>query len=771
MRKLMLYCVMMFVITSSFAVTVSGFVLDKTNGERIAYSSVIVVGTKQGTLTNKEGYFVLNNVPAGKVEYFITHTAYKPAKVIKMTEDSEAEIFFRVELDKSLISVEGMEVNAEKYDLDINSRELKVSNVLRTTEDLTSIPQIADADVFRALQVLPGVSAMSDFSSGLYVRGGSPDQNLILLDETDVYNPSHFGGIFSTFNTDAIENVELMKGGFPAKYGGRLSSVLDVTNLDGNRKYHQGVARLSLISANTTQQGPWAKGSYMLSFRRTYIDLIAKLADLEIPDYYFYDGHAKFTWDMSQKDKITASCYFGKDDLSMDIGMKMGLDWGNETCTTQWVHIFNPQLFSHFALSRSHFDFNFKILSQSDQEFLQANNITDYTVKNLFSYIPNDAHNIDFGYEIKYLDVEFFVETTTDFDQNQLPDIEVPSIISSFYVQDSWKLSDYWTIQPGIRFTYARATSEYLPDKPTADYFRTSPRLSVRRKLNDLSNVYLSYGRYYQFLTSMDAGDSPMGLWFPIDNSVKPGSSDHYILGYKTQVAEDFAFDIEGFYKVYDNLVAARPETDFEWNNETGVLSDIYNQGEGYSYGADIMFRTDWNGLEGFIGYGFSVTKKKIKELNINPQTGEEEWYFPKYDRSHQLNIVESYNYSEATGSKFIGADLKIGATYSFGSGQPTPIPEMLYFNGDDLTIMYSYLDAERLPFYSRCDISVKFKWQYEKWSLEPYIQVINLFKHENVWSRSFLPEYDDLTGELSIKSEDSGMFPRIPFIGVNIEW
>jgi len=770
MKKYILICTLLILINLLTAATVSGFILDKSNGERIAYASVVIGGMDQGILTNKEGYFVINNVLSGKVEFIISNIAYKPLKVIKMIMNPDEEIFFRVELEKALIEIEGFAVKDKKFEREINSREIIVSNVLRTTEDLNSIPSIADADVFRAIQVLPGVSAMSDFSSGLYVRGGSPDQNLILLDDTDVYNPSHFGGIFSTFNTDAIENVELMKGGFPAKYGGRLSSVLDVTNLDGNRKYHQGVARLSLISASSTLQGPWAKGSYMLSFRRTYIDLLARLANIDIPDYYFYDGHAKLTWDVNEKDKITTSCYFGKDNLAMDFGMKISLDWGNETITTQWIHVFNPQLFSHFVLSRSHFDFNFKLLSESDQEFLQGNDIVDYTIKNMFSYYPNEIHNIDFGYELKYLDIHFFVDTTTDFDPNQLPDIEVPSITSSVYLQDSWKLGEYWTIQPGIRLAYSRATSDYLPDKPTADYFRVSPRFSIRRRINDLSNIYFNYGRYNQFLTSMDAGDSPMGLWFPIDESVKPGSSDHYILGYKTQVGEDFALDIEGFYKTYNNLVAARTETDYEWNNETGVLADIYNQGKGYSFGADIMFRTDWKGIEGFIGYGFSVTKKKITELNINPATGEEEWYFPEYDRSHQLNIVESFNITEIRGSRTWGPDLIIGTTYSFGSGQPTAIPEMLYFNGDDLTIMYSYFDAKRLPFYSRFDISFKAKWQFKKWSIEPYLQIINLFKHENVWTRSYQPSMNE-DETLTIKSDDSTMFPQIPFIGVNIEW
>ena len=772
MKKLILISSILFTFSTLFAVTVSGFILDKSNGERIAYSSVIVAGTNMGSLTNKEGYFVINNVPAGKVEFHITHTAYKSTKVIKMFEDPDAEIFFRVELEKAMIKVEGITVTENKFEREINSREIKISNVLRTTEDLTNIPQIADADVFRALQVLPGVSAMSDFSSGLYVRGGSPDQNLILLDDTDVYNPSHFGGIFSTFNTDAIENVELMKGGFPAKYGGRLSSVLDVTNLDGNRKHHQGVARISLVSANATIQGPWSKGSYMASFRRTYIDMITKIMkDIDIPDYYFYDGHAKLTYDISEKDKITTSSYFGKDKLKMDFGLDMAISWGNETYTAQWVHIFNPQLFSKFILSRSHFNFNFSMESGEDNSIEQDNNIYDYTLKALMSYMPNDVHIIDYGLETKYLKINYSAETNMDIDASHMPDIEIPSYISAFYVQDSWKLSDLWTIQPGLRLAYCHVISEYLPDKPIAVFFRASPRFSIRREISQFSNIYFNYGRYYQFLTSMDAGDSPMGLWFPIDKSVEPGSSNHYILGYKTQIGEDFAFDIEGYYKKYDNLVEARPETDFEWNNETGVLADVYNQGEGFSFGTDVMLRTNWNGIEGFIGYGFGYTKKKIKEINTNPETGEEEWYFPKYDRTHQLNIVESFNISEMTGRRIWGSEFTIGTTYSFGSGQPERIPEQIYFDGDDFTILYSYKDRIRLPNYSRFDVSIKMKWEYTNWSFEPYIQIINMFKHKNIWSRSYQPGYDEDTQQTYSDKFDSTMFPRIPFIGFNIEW
>lgn len=754
----------------TYAGTVSGFVIDKENGERIAYSNVIVMGTDLGAITNKEGYFVINKVPRGEVEFFISNIAYSPVKVTKTFELPNSEVFFKVELEKSSIEMEGLTVSGNKFVDEINSRKIVISKVTRTTEDLTSIPQIADADVFRAIQVLPGVTAMSDFSSGLYVRGGSPDQNLILLDDTDVYNPSHFGGIFSTFNTDAIENVELLKGGFPAKYGGRLSSVLDVTNLDGNRKHHQGVARISLISANSTIQGPWAKGSYMASFRRTYIDLVAKIIDLPIPDYYFYDGHAKVTWDVSDKDKITGSTYFGKDRLSIDFGMEMLISWGNETYTTQWVHIFNPQLFSRFVLAGSHFNFNYNLEGENDMEFDMDNDINDYSMKSNFSYLPNEVHSIDFGLEAKHLNVTYKMTTTTNVDDSHLPDIDVSSLTTSAYIQDSWVVGDFWTIQPGLRLTQYYGVSSYLAEKPTCSYFRLSPRFSIRKQLTAESNVFFSYGRYNQYITSMDSGESPLPLMVPIDDTVKPGESDHYIIGYKTQVGEDFAFDIEAYYKNYRNLVAARSETDYEWDNNSGTLSDAYNQGKGFSWGADLMFRTDWKGWEGFIGYGFSLVKKKIKETNLNPETGEEEWYYPAYDRNHQFNVVESYKYTESTGRTFLGTDLSFGMTYSFGSGQPTTAPEQIYYNGEDFTILYGYEDADRLPYYSRFDISIKFKKQYANWSFEPYLQIINVFDHENVWNRSFQPELSE-GGVLSMKTYDTSMFPRIPFIGFNIEW
>jgi len=351
MKKISFLIYLIVLVRLSYSASLSGFISNADNGERLNYATVIIVNSGQGAYSNNDGYFVINDIPLGEIEIRISHINYKPVTLHRNIKDNLDDTFIRIELDKRAFLMESVTVTEDRYRKQINSREIVASNIVQTTDELLDIPQIADADVFRAIQVLPGVSSISDFSSGLYIRGGSPDQNLILLDETDVYNPSHFGGIFSTFNTDAIASVELMKGGFPARFGGRLSSVMNVSNLDGNRKGHQGVARSSFISSSATIQGPWQiqnqSGSYMASFRRTYLELYKQFMP-SLPDYYFYDGHIKLNWDVTEKDKLQTSFYFGKDALGMEMGFDALLDWGNETITTKWVHVFSPQLISNF---------------------------------------------------------------------------------------------------------------------------------------------------------------------------------------------------------------------------------------------------------------------------------------------------------------------------------------------------------------------------------------------------------------------------------------
>ena len=771
---IMLFAMMLMTEAVLNAATISGFITRKDSAEPLQYVNVRVSETKAGTQTNKKGYYVITVPSAGNYTMTVSMISY--SKVTQPFEimTSNDDITLDVALDKASVEMNKVTVTGNRLDKDVvNTPNIKVSTITQTTEDILNTVSVAEADVFRSVLTLPGVTPISDFSSGLYVRGGSPDQNLILLDDIDVYNPNHFGGIFSTFNTDAVESVELMKGGFPAKYGGRLSSVLDVTNRQGNRKYHQGVARLSLISASTTMEGPWEigseKGSYMGSFRRTYLDALKQAFDL--PDYYFYDGHWKLNWDMGNRNKLSTSMYFGKDNLEMDLGDKFHMDWGNKTFSSQWVHIFNSTLFSHFVLAGSNFESNMEMTSTNGKVFDRRNSIDDATAKQMFAWKAANNHQVDFGLEAKLNDTNYSVYTRFQIDPNSLPDIKVSSLTGSAYIQDIWDIDEFWTFQPGLRLSNYNTLNINLPACPDASYFRIEPRLSLRRKLDVAENISINYGRYYQYMTCMTMNVStPFDLWFPLDGSLKPGRSDHFIFSYKNQLSPNFNLDMELYYKTYNDILEYNTANDYTWSNRTGQLKDTFHVGKGFTYGFDTQLRNDWLGVQGFIGYTLSKTRRKMQDVNINPQTNEPEYFCPTYDKTHQLNIVETYNLTENTGKQLWGGDVKFGLNYSYSTGQPTAKPEGIYNDGEQYQIIYSYKDRVRLPAYNRLDLSIKNEWTKSWGTIEPYFEIINVFNHHNVGTRNYYVAFDS-EGSAHLKKSDSGQFPLVPFVGVNVKW
>jgi outer membrane receptor protein involved in Fe transport len=716
--------------------------------------------------TNKKGYYVINLPGTGTYTLEATLISFEARKFSFTITKAEEDKSLNIKMKEAAIEMATVRVTGSSAD---EGREIRPSLIRRTTEDVKSVVSPIEADVFRAVLTLPGVAPVSDFSSGLYVRGGSPDQNLILLDDIDVYNPNHFGGVFSTFNSDAVESIDLIKGAYPAKYGGRLSSVLDVTNRQGNRNYHQGVARLSLISSSATLEGPWKigkqSGSYMGSFRRTYLELIKAMID-DLPDYYFYDGHFKVNWDPGSKDKLSASAYFGRDKLSFDVGHILNLDWGNRTFTTQWVHIFNPRLFSQFIVAGSDFSSNFDQVGDEDElVFRRENGINDISNKASFSWKPNNDHQTDFGWEMKYNQTWLKVISSYEYDPASMPDVDVSSLMSSAFVQDTWDLNELWSVQPGLRLGWYRTMRINLDHIPDASYLNLEPRFSIRRRLDLAESIYASYGLYHQYMTLMSADMStPFDVWFPLDGSLKPGRSHHFILGYKNQFAEGLAFDCELYYKSYDRILEYDEATDYDWDNDTGELA------EGYTYGADLLLRTDWHGLEGFIGLTLSKTQRKMEGMNLDPYTHEAKSYYPKYDRSVALSMVQTFNLSQYTGRQVLGADFKVGVNLSINSGQPTEKPERVYFDGSDFQLIYSYKDADRLPTYCRLDLSTKYEWQKSWGSIEPYFEVINVLNRKNVGYRGYSIDVD-AEGGPRLKTEDSGQFPLLPFIGVNVKW
>lgn len=761
-------------LTLLIAANISGTIVNKANGQAIEYANVVLKESQQGASSNHKGYFVITHVKPGKYTLFISLIGYLPFSTEVIIKNDKDDAFSKFQLEKKSIEMTAAQVTVKADEEEVNSRQIRVANTVRSTQQIQDTVTPGEADVIRAIMTLPGVTPISDFSSGMYVRGGSPDQNLILLDDIDVYNPNHFGGIFSTFNTDAVDNIELLKGGFPAKYGERLSSVLNVRNRDGNRNNFEGVSRLSLISASTTIEGPWKMGeqhgSLMGSFRRSYVDMIAKFID-DIPDYYFYDGHAKVNYDLNELNKLSISTYFGQDKLSMDLGPEMNIDWGNKTFTAQWVHIFSPQFFSHFILAGSNFESNMGMKTDGGSRFDRKNSIDDITFKSIMSYKPTNEHLLEFGLEEKFNSIMFEFTSNEDYDTSKMPNIKTDGITSSFYIQDTWDLDILWSVQPGIRVSNHQTIDDNLKASGKANYTRVSPRFSIRRKVGLDSNVYFSFGRYYQYLTLISVEmSSPFDVWFPLDDTVEPGESDHYILGYKSDLMQGLSLDFELYYKNYKNLTEFRSETDYEWDNNTGTLSDVYNMGKGKTYGSDFLLRNDLGGLSGFIGYTYSQTQRKIENYNINPETNQPEWYYPKYDKTHSLTIIENYNLTQHTGTQLWGADIKFGLNYTLSSGQPDPIPEKVYYDGQHFSFLYSYSDRVRLPNYSRADVSFKLQWNMKSYTIEPYLQIINLFNRKNVWTRYYNYNMND-DGVFELTHEDSTMFPLLPFIGVDVKW
>ncbi len=758
----------------AFAGTVSGFVTEAESGEPLQYVNVSVAGTRIGGQTNKKGYYVLNLAQPGsyRLEYsLVSHERVsQPFTLNAVGENVSLDARLRksaVELGKIVVTatVEG----------DPEGPLIRASTIQRGRQDIQSVVSPVESDVFRAVLTLPGVAPISDFSSGLYVRGGSPDQNLILLDDIDVYNPSHFGGVFSTFNTDAVDNVELIKGGYPAKFGGRLSSVLDVTNRQGNRVRPQGVARLSLISSSATLEGPWKlgklHGSYMASLRRTYLELVKELYP-DLPDYYFYDGHAKLNLDLDSRNKLNLSAYFGRDDLSFDFGSVLDLDWGNRTFTAGWVHLFNPRLFSQFIFAGSEFQSNFQ-QKNSDGTVLfdRKNGIQDLSAKSVLSWKPDNRHELEGGFELKWNDTWLKLDSSYQLDPSSLPDLEVSSLTSAAFIQDNWQLNELWTLQPGLRAAWYKSLNLRPGHIPEASYVNIEPRVSIKRQLDAGESVYANFGAYHQYLTLMTMEIStPFDVWFPLDGSLEPGRSLHYILGYQRGLSQYFQWEAELYYKTYGNLLQYNTGTDFTWNNETGTLSDTFHVGTGFTYGADLLLRNDFNGLQGFLGYTLSQTQRKIEDVNIDPATGQPMPFYPRYDRSHAVSLIQTYNFSQNTGRQILGSDLKLGLNFSYSSGQPTAVPERIYYDGSNYRLIYSYQDRERLPAYLRLDLSAKFEWVRRWGSIEPYLEFINVTGRKNVSFRSYdiIPEED---GSFRLRQRDGTQFPFLPFLGVNVSW
>lgn len=725
--------------------SISGFVRDSENGESMPWVNVLIKNTVLGAATNDVGYYIIQHVAPGDYTLVFTMMGYeRHEQSVQVTTDKVVKV--DVALKPAVVELEGVVKTAERARFE---REVEISTSTLTARQLSTLPMLAEADVFRTLQLLPGVVTRSDFSSQLYVRGGSPDENLILLDGVSVYNPFHLLGLFSTFNTDAIKEVEFMTGGFPAEYGGRLSSVLSITNNEGNAKEFAGSVNISMLSAKATLQGPIPRGSYLISARRTYFDQIFKGTRYDFP-YFFYDLQGKINFDLGHDHRLTLSGFYGDDKLDYDLesddeedDLAVGIDWlwGNRTTALKWRWLIHPNLYSEVLLTRSNFALNLDldIISTNAVNLKVENGILDRSIKADLSYFGIAEHGIKFGVSQSWLDFKY----AFGISGNQLLDYETSPALFAAYAQDQWQFSNLLSVRLGAR----------LEHYSIGQYTTLSPRLGLKYRLYDNFALKGSFGLYHQFLTTAASDDQNFNfidLWFPLTEQYQPLNAVHYVGGVEWWLPYDLIFTCEFYHKTMANLLEINEYSDF--NNTT----DDFFVGDGQATGFEILLKKSTGRFNGWIGYTYSRTQRHINALT----------FYPKHDRRHNLNLVLNHD---------LGRSWNLGFVFTCGSGTPyTPVlGKYVRYSwdfhrnevDDDIYNRMGSKNSQRYPIYHRMDLSLRKRWRL--WGLEnyPYVQIINVYNRKNI----FLYFWDHDTNPSKFITVP--MFPILPTIGMEINF
>ncbi len=722
----------------------SGFVKDAASHEALIGASVMLAGTTLGSATNLDGYFVINGIPAGQHEIIVNSIGYEGQRHVMAFAAGE-KVVRNFLLVVKPIAIGSITVTAEK---EAAQRDLVLAQLKVNVRNLTSLPRVVEADIFRSLQFLPGVTATSDYSSALAVRGGNTDQNLILLDGITVYNPSHVGGLFSNFITDALKDANLIKGGFPAEYGGRLSSVLRLTSREGNSQKFSGAAGISLLSSQATLEGPLHKGAWLLAVRRTYIDQLlnaarrAGLTDFELP-YYFYDAQAHVFQDVSTADRISFSTYLGRDVLDWD-DLTLDLNWGNRTFALNWRHLFNHQLLSNFMVAGSHFDTKVGIGGRGGAFGL--NEIFDQTLKADFTYFVNTSQEIKLGVEAKNLSFEY----RNVFDDRNLGSIRQEPFYLAGYVQQLWRPSLRFTLQPGLRLSYYSVATQRL---------RPEPRLSARLLLGEHSALSAAWGVYNQYLATVQDELNPsfIDFWFSFDRTLDPGHSLHYLAGYETEFpAAGLKLSVEGYYKTLRNLLAFRETRSSFTQDIDFTILNVFRKADGEAYGLEVLLQKPVGRLNGWLSYALAYVYKRGQTINDQVTR-----YPPNWDRRHAVNLVLSYNFSRKW---------ELGVLFKFGSGFPyTKASGSFEYDvlgvPRERRVIFDTINGARYPDYHRLDLGLTRHYFFKAWQMDLSLNLINVYNRKNVFY--YVWEFD----QNPARRTTVPLFPLLPSLGLSAKF
>ncbi|MBC7873120.1 MAG: TonB-dependent receptor [Ferruginibacter sp.] len=766
MKVLILFIAAVFCLQVSFSqkITVSGYVKDEASKEVLIGASVVNANAKTGTSTNQYGFFSLTVSVSDTVELIISYQGYKiHAKKIFVKDNIQLDVL----LESEVGNLGEVIINSGKNNRNVQKPQMGVIDVpVRAIKNLPVL--LGERDIMKIIQLLPGVQGGQEGTSGFYVRGGNLDQNLVQLDEATVYNPNHLFGLFSTFNVNAVNSVQLIKGGFPAEYGGRLSSILNITMKEGNKIKYQVEGGIGLLSNNLTVQGPIQKNksSFIVSVRRSHIDLLLKSfsaaqGSKKSTSYKFYDMNAKMNFELGKKDHLFLSFFKGNDIAAYNNANSLNYttDFGNSTGTLRWNHLFGNKTFSNTSVIYN--DYNLSLsTSQNNYYSLLYTAVKDLTAKTDFTFTPNTKHKIKtgFNYTRHQLSPASFSaaiprrgnRTTINKDSiNKLNSNEM-----AFYLGDEFDASQQFSLNYGIRVPLFTASGK--------TYSFIEPRITTKLSVGPDASIKASYTRMNQFLHLIPNSTAglPTDIWVPGSEKIKPQSATQYALGYFQNLKDnEIETSVEVYYKKMDNQVLFGEGKQLKINVN---LDSLIVHGEGESYGAEFFVKKNTGKLTGWISYTLSKTTQKFADLNFGKE-------FPfKYDRRHNLAITASYQFTKTWmfSSVFV---FSTGAAFTVPTGRISTLNSGTIFEGN--YYVYEGRNNNRLASYHRLDIAASnkktvkiFKKRYER---EWVFGLYNTYSRQNAYFVYF--EIDALTSKPTAKQVS--LLPIIPSISFNFKF
>lgn len=761
--------------------TLNGYIRDSVSGESLIGANISIRSEGKGVSSNQYGFYSIT-LKNGSYQLAASFVGYQPKVwTINLTENKS----FNILLVPNANAINNVTVVSRRRDNQVKTAQMgKIELNINTAKAIPAF--MGEVDILKTLQLMPGVRNAGEGNAGFYVRGGGADQNLILLDDAVVYNTGHLFGFFSIFNSDAIKNVSLIKGGMPAQYGGRLSSVVDVAMKEGNSNKTQVDLGIGLIASRFSIQGPIKKNkaSYMISARRTYADALAKPLIKKTSDYYgsgyfFYDLNAKVNYEISEKDHLYLSGYFGRDKFNFNNAkrsFKTEIPWGNSTATLRWNHVFNKKLFSNTTLVYN--DYQFALNGkQNDFNINLSSGIRDLNAKTDFDYYLSPEHKIKFGAQYTF---HTFLPNVLSGNQDSVvftPQNAIKKFANEYglYLQDDWEINNKLKLNIGLRYSQFQQVGRYTnyirdangnkvdsvvygKGQTVQTYGGFEPRATLRYTLNENASLKAAITNNLQYIHLVtNAGTTlPTDLWVPSTIRVKPQLSWQYAIGYFQNLKEGmFETSVEAYYKTMENQIEYR-------EGYTPSLKDPEEEfvfGRGWSYGAEFFINKVKGRLTGWIGYTLSWTWRQFKELNDGLK------YPSRNDRRHDLSVVANYELNDKW---------KLSSVFVYGTGAAISVPERFYLVGGVLTQEYSRINAYRMAAYHRIDIAATYtpkRKENSKFNSNWVFSIYNIYSRQNPYFIYYDQEGSAATGDLKVSAKQVSLFPIIPSVTWNLKF